>query len=176
MDNDSVIQLLKYNLNDKIINHSIFRGLLSIDIMASSILDMVSLLRANEKLDFSMLIDISGVDYSDFTDDLPVNSRFGVIYIFYSFANDLRIKVRAFIPDDKPEIDSIYGEFKGADWTEREIYDMYGISFRGHPNLERILMPDYYKHHPLRKDYPLRGLGERTNFPKYNIYDKLNRE
>jgi NADH-quinone oxidoreductase subunit C len=116
------------------------------------------------------------VDYSGFTGDLPVKNRFAVIYIFYSFIGNLRVKVRAFISDDNLEIDSICPEFKGADWPEREVYDMYGIVFRGHPGLKRILMPDYYEHYPLRKDYPLKGLGERSNFPKHTIYDKLNRD
>jgi NADH-quinone oxidoreductase subunit C len=73
--------------------------------------------------------------------------------------------VKAFANDPDPELPSVVELWKGADWMEREVYDMYGVRFAGHPDLRRILMPSEYTAYPLRKDYPLRGHGERHNFP-----------
>ena len=81
-------------------------------------------------------------------------------------AND-PVAVKAWVPEEDPVIDSASGLWKSAPWAEREVFDMYGIEFEGHPDLKRLMLPDYYTGHPLRKDYPLTGAGERDNFPKY---------
>ncbi len=77
----------------------------------------------------------------------------------------MRLVVKTFVNDPEPALPSVFGLWKGADWMEREVYDMYGIVFEGHPDLRRILMPDEFTAFPLRKDYPMRGKGERHNFP-----------
>jgi len=71
------------------------------------------------------------------------------------------------VPEDPAEIDSVAPLWQAGNWGEREAYDMFGVIFRNHPDLRRILMPDNFEGHPLRKDYPLKGRGERDNFPKY---------
>ena len=76
-----------------------------------------------------------------------------------------RVWVKTMLNDPDPAIASVYPLWKGADWLEREVFDMYGIRFEGHPDLRRILMPEQFTSFPLRKDYPLRGRGERHNFP-----------
>ena len=73
--------------------------------------------------------------------------------------------MKTFVNDPDPELPSAYPLWKGAEWLEREVYDMYGIRFAGHPDLRRILMPEEFTAYPLRKDYPLRGKGERHNLP-----------
>jgi len=175
LDNDQLLSILKDKLGEKIVTNKQFRGLLSIDIMGKDIQEVASLIHNDERLDFTLLIDISGVDYLEYNDD-SILARFGVLYVFYSFINDLRVKVRAFVSEEGGEINTLYHEYKGALFTEREVYDMFGIRFKGHPDLKRILMPDYFEHHPLRKDYPLQGLGERSQFHKYNIHEKINKE
>ena len=111
---------------------------------------------------FDMLVELSAADYLHYLD---AKDRFGVWYILLNVATGRRIIVKTFVNDTDPALPSAYPLWKGADWMEREVYDMYGIVFDGHPDLRRILMPDEFTAFPLRKDYPLRGKGERHNFP-----------
>jgi NADH-quinone oxidoreductase subunit C len=111
---------------------------------------------------FDMLVELSAADYLHYPD---ARDRFGVWYILLNVATGRRIIVKTFVNDPDPALPSAFPLWKGADWMEREVYDMYGIVFDGHPDLRRILMPDEFTAFPLRKDYPLRGKGERHNFP-----------
>ncbi|HEO64239.1 MAG TPA: NADH-quinone oxidoreductase subunit C [Spirochaetes bacterium] len=175
LENEKLLSLLQEMMGDLIVNHHDFRGLLSVDIHGKDILTLVSCIHQDSRLNFPLLVDVSGVDYLEYDDEACLE-RFAVIYIFYSIVHDCRIKIRAFVPEVDPAIHSIYNEYKGADFTEREVYDMFGIRFIDHPNLKRILMPEDYGSNPLRKDYPLKGLGERSQFPKYNIYNKIEND
>ncbi|MEN8188877.1 MAG: NADH-quinone oxidoreductase subunit C [Thermodesulfobacteriota bacterium] len=85
------------------------------------------------------------------------HSRFEVVYQLYSIENRVALRLNALIPDDDPSIDSVTDLWTGADWLERETWDLVGIRFNNHPGLERILMPSDWQGHPLRKEYPLRG-------------------
>ena len=145
---------------------------LNFDILPEVLLDCVSIIHSYPKINFPLLIDIFGIDYSEYS--IKTDHRFAVIYIFYSIKEKIRIKLRVLVPEDKLEVYSIYSYYKGAIFSEREVYDMYGIVFLGHPNLKRLLMPENFGSYPLRKDYPLKGKGERSQFPKYNIYNKVN--
>jgi len=91
--------------------------------------------------------------------------RFSVVYHLLSHETKERVTIKAYVSEDKPELPSAESLWKTADWQEREIYDLFGILFTGHPNLTRIMNPDDYKGHPLRKDYPRLGMKERDNFP-----------
>ena len=81
-----------------------------------------------------------------------------------SVSSGLRVIVKTWANDPEPRLDSVFDVWRGADWMEREVFDMFGVVFDGHPDLRRILMPDEFVAHPMRKDYPLRGEGERHNF------------
>jgi NADH-quinone oxidoreductase subunit C len=111
---------------------------------------------------FDMLAELSAADYLHYPD---AKDRFGVWYVLLNTATGVRLVVKTFVNDPGPALPSAFGLWKGADWMEREVYDMYGIVFDGHPDLRRILMPDEFTAFPLRKDYPMRGRGERHNFP-----------
>jgi NADH-quinone oxidoreductase subunit C len=111
---------------------------------------------------FDMLVDVTGVDYLDYPD---ATDRFGVIYALLNTESGERVFVKTFVNDPDPALPSAYPLWRGADWMEREVFDMFGITFEGHPDLRRILMPEESTCFPLRKDYPLRGRGERHNFP-----------
>ncbi len=111
---------------------------------------------------FDMLIDITAADYLHYPD---AKDRFGVIYALLNTTSGQRIYVKTFLNEPDLTIPSAFPLWRGANWMEREVYDMFGIHFEGHPDLRRILMPEEFTAFPLRKDYPLRGRGERHNFP-----------
>lgn len=115
-----------------------------------------------EQCGFDMLCDLAGLDYLNYP---GATDRYGVVYALANTQTAERVFVKAFANDPEPVLPSAVPLWKGADWMEREVYDMYGVRFDGHPDLRRILMPSEFTSHPLRKDYPLRGLGERHNFP-----------
>ncbi len=125
---------------------------------------IVELLRfLRDECGFDALADLTAVDYLN--QGMP--ERFCVVYALYSFRHNSRTRLKAFVPEGDPEIESAAPLWKAALWAEREVFDMYGIRFRKHPDLRRILLPDDYEGHPLRKDYPLTGRGERMDFPRY---------
>ena len=105
---------------------------------------VVTILKKDRELGFNALTNQLGVDYGD---------RFAVICNLYSFAIDNKLTVKVFLEKEDPEIDSIEQLFRGANWFERETYDLLGIRFKGHGNLERLLLPADWDGHPLRKDY-----------------------
>ncbi len=125
------------------------------------ILEILRTLR--DECGFDGLTDLTAVDYLN--QGMP--ERFSVVYNLNSFKTNTRTRVKAFVPEDDPSIDSAGPLWKAAPWAEREVYDLFGIVFRNHPDLRRILLPDGYEGHPLRKDYPLTGRGERMDFPRY---------
>lgn len=126
------------------------------------------------ELAYSFLVDVTAVDNSNLESELMKYdyARFMVIYQLYTFEGDTsRIRVKVPVHEKELKIQSVTDLWKGANWLERETYDMFGIDFEGHPDLRRILMPDDFEGHPLQKNYPLRGKGEREsfNFEKQNV-------
>jgi NADH-quinone oxidoreductase subunit C len=111
---------------------------------------------------FDQLVELTAVDYLEYE---GAEHRFGVVYVLLNTATGERVILKTFVDDPDPTLPSMYPLWKSADWLEREIYDMFGITFTGHPDLRRILMPEEFTAFPLRKDYPLKGRGERHNFP-----------
>jgi NADH-quinone oxidoreductase subunit C len=111
---------------------------------------------------FDMLAELTAIDYLNYPD---AKDRFGVVYGLLNTTTGERVFVKTYLNEPDLALPSAYPLWKGADWLEREVYDMYGIVFEGHPDLRRILMPEEFTSFPLRKDYPLRGRGERHNFP-----------
>jgi NADH-quinone oxidoreductase subunit C len=114
---------------------------------------LVEVCRAFKEDGFVYLVDLAGVDYSKFPNH--TGERFGVSYTLYSFAKNARVRIRVRTDSEVPSVTSVW---KTANWHERETFDMLGIAFAGHPNLERILMWEGFNGHPLRKDFPLRGI------------------
>ncbi len=112
-----------------------------------------------ETLGYAFLVDLTAVDWQD-----RPEGRFDVVYWMHRHADSVRLRLKLRVGVDA-EVPSVTGVWKVADWMEREVFDMFGIRFAGHPNLKRILMPEEFTAFPLRKDYPLRGRGERHNFP-----------
>ncbi len=126
------------------------------------------------ELAYTFLVDITAVDNSNLESELLQYdyARFMVVYQLYTFEGETqRIRVKVPVHEKDLKVPTVTTLWKGANWLERETYDMFGIDFEGHPDLQRILMPDDFDGHPLRKDYPLRGRGERErfNFDKQNV-------
>jgi NADH-quinone oxidoreductase subunit C len=133
-----------------------FRGQASVVVKKDRIKDIMVYLHNTPELYFDYLQDLCGVDYID-----RKEPRFEVVYHLYSLRHRHMIRIRAEVPEDECSIDSIVDIWAGANWHERECFDMYGIKFKRHPDLRRILMPEDWEGYPLRKDYPLKSdLGE----------------
>ncbi len=113
-------------------------------------------------LSFEQLCDLTCVDYLDFPD---ATDRFGVTYSLLSLTHGHRLWVKCFVNDPEPTVPSVTGIWNGANWLEREVWDLFGVRFAGHPDLRRIVTWEGFEAHPLRKDYPLRGRGEREMYP-----------
>jgi NADH-quinone oxidoreductase subunit C len=127
-----------------------FRGETTVRVERTKILAICRFLKV--ECGFDMLTDVSGVD--NYGDD----PRFEVVYHLYSLASRTHLRLKVSIPEDDLIVDSVVPVWKTADWHEREAFDMFGLRFRNHPNLKRILMWDGYPYFPLRKDFPLAGL------------------
>jgi NADH-quinone oxidoreductase subunit C len=121
-----------------------------------------ALARLRDGHQFDMLVDITCVDYLHYR---GATYRFGLVYLLANTEIGERVTLRVMLEEPDLEVDSATPMWEGANWMEREVYDMFGIRFRGHPDLRRILMPEVFTAFPLRKDYPLQGRGERHNFP-----------
>jgi NADH-quinone oxidoreductase subunit C len=137
-----------------------FRDNRRIEVAAGRVFEFLKSLK--EQVGFEMLFELTATDYLKYP---GARDRFGVVYGLLNLTTGARVYLRTFVNDPEPALPSAFPLWKGADWLEREVYDMYGIVFEGHPNLKRILMPEAFTSFPLRKDYPLRGRGERHNFP-----------
>ncbi|MCA9740614.1 NADH-quinone oxidoreductase subunit D [candidate division KSB1 bacterium] len=114
------------------------------------ITEVCQFMRDQAEPNFSILMDLTAVDYLK----LNHKPRFAVIYHLFSLSNNQRVRIKAYVPENDPIIASVTHLWAGANWYEREVWDMFGIKFKGHPDLRRILMYDEFKGHPLRKDYP----------------------
>ena len=152
--------VLQQRLGDRSITMSEFRDNKRLHVPAERLLDVMKVLK--EEYSFDMLAEVAGVDYLNYPN---AADRYGVIYGLASTATGERLFVKVLLNDPEPSVASVVPLWRGADWLEREVYDMYGVRFDGHPDLRRILMPEASTCYPLRKDYPLRGRGERHNFP-----------
>jgi NADH/F420H2 dehydrogenase subunit C len=133
-------------------------GELTVGIRREGIVEVCRFLKEDPHLQFDHLTDICSVDYPE------DEERFEVIYHFYSVPKRHRIRIKARVPEDDCAIDSITGLWQGANFLEREVYDMMGIRFNHHPDLRRILLTDDFDGFPLRKDFPTEGKGWRNTF------------
>ena len=146
-------KLINSELSSKIQNSSISNDEILIEVKENYIIDVIQFLKSNEDCKFKQLIDIAGVDYPD------NDKRFELVYLLLSHEKNLRIKILIRFQVDQSVI-SLTKIFPSANWMEREVFDMYGIRFKNHPDLRRILTDYGFKGHPLRKDFPLTGFNE----------------
>jgi NADH-quinone oxidoreductase subunit C len=143
---------LRERFAESIIEISSFTGDDMAVIQPAAIVAVATFLKSDPDLDYNYLMDLAGVDCLHL--DKP--HRFEVVYHFFSLAKKHRVRIKVPLGAKQPEVDSISSLWAGADWYEREVWDMFGVKFRNHPNLKRILMYEEFEGHPLRKDYPIR--------------------
>lgn len=154
-----------------------FRGQSALIVPPEGLHEVMAFLRNDPRADYNFLSDVAGVDYLNYPATMP--GRFAVVYNLLCFARDDRFLVKVFLNPSLPTdgiaddpalyLDSVTDLWPGAEWPEREVFDMFGIRFRNHPDLRRILLWEDYPAHPLRKDYPVRGRGERET---YRVVDR----
>jgi NADH-quinone oxidoreductase subunit C len=156
----TTIDTLKARFGEDSFTTSQFRDNCRVIVLPHRLLAFLQCLK--ESCGFDMLAEMTAADYLHYPE---ARDRFGVVYVLLNTTTGERVYVKTYLNEPELTLPSAIGLWKGADWLEREVYDMYGIVFDGHPTLRRILMPEEFTAFPLRKDYPLRGRGERHNFP-----------
>ncbi len=164
MDNITVIERLNGSLADAIESSSEFRGLLSVVVRRDRIVDAARYLR--DELGFNFLENLCAVDY------LGRTPRFEVVYHLLSHQHRRRVCLKVGVPEEDTLVPTLTGLWQTANWQEREAYDLMGISFSGHPGLHRILMPEDWVGHPLRKDVPLGGEEVAFTVNQDRIYNR----
>jgi NADH-quinone oxidoreductase subunit C len=165
---DSLGQLIVGALAGAALEHAVVRGELTVMVRASEIVRVVRFLRDDERCQFVCIIDVTAIDWPQ------RERRFDLVYHFLSPRLNARIRLKAEADETTP-VPSIIEVFPGADWFEREVYDLYGVLFTGHPDMRRILTDYGFDGHPLRKDFPLTGFVEvRWDADqKRVVYDKV---
>jgi NADH-quinone oxidoreductase subunit C len=146
-----IAQQLRSRFGDAVSEPAEFRGEISVCVPDAKRIPEVMKL-ARDQLGFEWLLDICSVDHAD------ANPRFEIVYHLYSQAARQYLRIKTRVGGEKPQLPTVSGIWKTANWHEREVFDMMGIRFTGHPDLRRILMWDEYPYHPLRKEFPLAGL------------------
>jgi NADH-quinone oxidoreductase subunit C len=149
MSLQAVVDKLRAKFGDTVLDEKEFRGEVTVVVKKEEIVAVCTFLK--DDLGFNFLTDLCGVDY------LGTAPRFMVVYHLYNIGTHQRFRVKASVEESDARIDTVSGVWSTANWHERECYDLMGISFNNHPDLRRILLPDEWEGHPLRKDYPLQG-------------------
>jgi NADH-quinone oxidoreductase subunit C len=148
-----VVERLRAELPDAVLEHHAQHGDQTVRVSQSRLRDVLALLRDDEVAQFDMLMDLTAVDHSARADGVR-EPRFEVVYHLYSLARNHRLRVKVGVDLSPCEVDSVVSLWPAANWMEREVFDLYGIGFTGHPDLRRLLLYEEFEGHPLRKDYP----------------------
>ena len=172
MNFEKIIQELESKFAHSALQFTEANGELTVTVAEDHLLDVCKHLKDDPEFMFKMLVDACGVDYStygeaDFVHDKsgelesPFTKRYAAVYHLLSLEHNMRVRLRAFAHDDEnPQLPSVVGLWAGANWFEREAYDLYGIEFYAHPDLRRILTDYDFEEHPMRKDFPTHGRTE----------------
>lgn len=150
MDSSVTLSKLTKRFPGSILETHSYRGDDTAVVKKEDIVPICMFLRDDEALRYNFMIDLTAVDY------LGKEPRFEVVYHLYSLPHNQRVRIKAKVSESDCGIDSIVSVWVCANWFEREVYDMYGITFRGHPEMRRILLYEGFEGHPLRKDYPVK--------------------
>lgn len=146
---EKVVAKLQRELGESVLSVEAFRGQTSVTLDREAIVNACQILRDDPDLDFNFLAALTAVDY------WPSEPRFKIVYQLYSLANKEFIGLRVQLSNESPEVSTIESIYPNANWHEREVFDMFGVTFKDHSDQRRIIMPYDWEGHPLRKDYPL---------------------
>ncbi|MGA9116149.1 MAG: NADH-quinone oxidoreductase subunit C [Bacteroidota bacterium] len=160
MTNADIAAGLSGRFPGSILSREEFRGDLTLVVAAADILPVCRFLKSEPGYEFTMVVDLCGVDTG------RVEGRFEVVYNLYSLSGSRYLRLKTRVEQQDPALDSVTPVWSGANWHERETFDMYGIRFRGHPDLRRLYMPEEFAYHPLRKDFPLLGVPDSIPLPR----------
>jgi NADH-quinone oxidoreductase subunit C len=155
---EQTLSQMKERFPDIVLDMTEFAGEQILHVKSQHILTVLTALKTDG---YNFLADLTAIDNLT----LGGYERFAVTYHLLCHQTAERLTVKAYVPEEKASLPSVESLWKTADWQEREVFDLFGIIFEGHPNLIRIMNPDDYEGHPLRKDYPRLGRKERDNFP-----------
>jgi NADH-quinone oxidoreductase subunit C len=137
-----------------------FRGDLTVTVPRADIVRVCEFLKTDPELAFDMVIDLCGVDR------YRPEGRFEVIYNLYSLKNKTYLRLKVLLEESDPVVPTVTGIWSAANWHERETFDMFGITFSGHPDLRRMYMPEEFEYYPLRKDFPVMGIPDSIPLPR----------
>ena len=168
MNESQVAEKVQARFGAKVLRTYEFRGQAAVTVAPADLRDVLLFLRDDPELQFEMLMDVGGVDYLGYDEDDTREWRFEVVYQMYSAPLNHRFRVKVAVRDDSVTVPSVWDMWAIANWEEREVYDMYGVRFTGHPNLRRILCHDEFVGHALRKDYPI-NKRQKLSQPSENI-------
>lgn len=157
INNEYILAEITNQFGDKVYSSYEPYGLLTIEFDKNSIKDLLQFLYNHKELQMQFLTDVCGIHYPEIK-----GKEIGVIYHIHSLVNNVRLRIKCYMPIENPSIDSATFLFSSANWQERETFDFFGINFIGHPNLRRILNADEMDYFPMRKEYPLED-GTRTD-------------
>jgi NADH-quinone oxidoreductase subunit C len=159
---DQVVIKLKEKFSKYNFEIAEFRNELTVNLDKKNIVKICQFLKDDEDLQFKLCEDVTAIDWARRKD------RFTVVYHIFSLRHNFRLRLKADVDESDCSIDTVSSVWKSANWAEREAYDMYGIIFKGHPDLRRMYMPEEFEFHPLRKDFPLTGIPGSLPLPKKN--------
>lgn len=158
LDNTTIQESLNAQFGDKVADFKQIHDILTFEVTSDSIRDIIQFLRDDKTLRFNFLTTLCGMHFPD----AEKSRQMAVVYHMHNWMDNVRIRIKCYLDGDAPEIDSVCNLFLSANWQERETYDFFGIIFKGHPQLKRILNMDEMVSFPLRKEFPLED-GGRTD-------------
>ena len=158
--NEKILERLRSFAPESIEGAVEFRGDLTVAIRRDDLVRVATFLRDDPELGFDLLKDLSGVDM------LRPEARYEVVYTLYSLQTRTYLRLKVCVDEEDLVVPTVTGVWAGADWHERETFDMFGIKFSGHPDLRRLYMPEDFEHYPLRKDFPLMGIPDSLPLPR----------
>jgi NADH-quinone oxidoreductase subunit C len=157
-----ILNKLQGNFPETLFQVNEYRDELSLTFPKALVVELCSFLKNDPELKFNLCEDITAVDWAQKT------NRFTVVYHIFSMVHNYRLVLKTDVDESECALDSVSNVWRTANWHEREVYDMFGISFNNHPDLRRMYMPEEFEYHPLRKDFPLMGIPGSLPLPEKN--------